>query len=90
MRRLVRWSQPLIFLVLATSAACASDSRFHFNDCVTVVSGFYKGCQGRVIDQHSFSAFEVFLTTCGSAGKNIYQTIDADHLKLEPPSLCKR
>lgn len=37
-----------MLLLLISFVASAAEPKFHFQDCVVIVSGFYKNCFGRV------------------------------------------
>jgi len=37
-----------LLLLLLSTTALATEPDFHYQDCVRIVSGFYKGCKGKV------------------------------------------
>jgi len=39
-----------LFLLFISLTCLASEPRFHFQDCVEIIHGFYQGCKGTVQD----------------------------------------
>jgi len=39
----------LTLILLFASTCLAAEPKFHFQDCIKVLDGFYKGCSGRVV-----------------------------------------
>jgi hypothetical protein len=61
---------------------------FHFNDCVQVVDGFYKGCHGRVKDM-SPGGFTYEVSMVCKNGSTTIQNVDLDSLKPLNDKACK-
>jgi len=51
----------ILGLMLICSVAVAAGPKFHFKDCVQVISGFYKGCNGTVEYYDGDQRYEVYL-----------------------------
>jgi hypothetical protein len=77
----------LVFLTLFAVVALADEPKFHFNDCVVVARGFYRGCHGLVSEQRGPNDFEINLSCKGGGG--VTQSFSGDVLKLAKSSLCK-
>jgi len=79
-------------LLLLSLAATAAEPKFHFQDCVTVVSGFYKGCHGRVMalsnvnvgPGNTSTLFDVSLMCKNN--ESAFQTFREAEIKLSPRS----
>jgi hypothetical protein len=80
----------MLLLLLLSIPAQATEPKFHFKDCVSIQSGFYKGCHGLV--QAILHQADVLLThdiydvnvVCKS--ESIFQTFKESELKLSPGS----
>lgn len=78
--------------LLLMPLAHGTETKFHFNDCVNVVSGFYKGCYG-VVHQYdqppkdAKPAYEVVLMCKGA--QDMSMTFEEDEISLTKASRCK-
>ena len=75
-----------IFLLTLISLTCiAAEPKFHFRDCVKVVSGFYKGCSGFTIETlDTMGEYEVILWCKEYKFKEFFKEKD-----LKPANDCK-
>jgi hypothetical protein len=77
------------FALFLISLTCvAGEPKFHFKDCVKVVSGFYKDCKGKVDAYNPGSGsvepyYEVDIEDCKGSG--FYADFDEDQLEA-----CKK
>lgn len=78
-----------VFIMLFVAlCALAGEPKFHYQDCVTVTSGFYRGCYGRVravdrlISTQNVTAYDVSLTC--KYNTNTYQILEEYELEAAP------
>lgn len=76
----------LWLLLLVPTTVSAEETKFHYNECVTVVKGFYKGCTGRVTEYFYEDTYQVELK-CPLAKDVKYDIVKGYELKT---SACRR
>lgn len=70
--------------------ASGAEPKFHYQDCVSVTSGFYRGCHGRVnsyVQIDGKEQYEINLTCRNNSGA--VTSFDTSILKLIKDSACK-
>jgi hypothetical protein len=88
----MRYLIGMMVFLLYMSVARAAEPRFHYLDCVNVVSGFYKGCHGLVktVNQNDnfpkYDTYDVELS-CKSNEGMLQQVRDGD-LQAAPGKRC--
>jgi hypothetical protein len=77
----------IMFTILLSTIVFAAEPKFHFQDCVKVKSGFYKGCKGHVIafygytgvvTKNFYSEYDVSIDSC--LGKSLQERFNEEML----------